>query len=88
MCINQDNELEGPFKEYIERNLSAAGIIFALYLTKLIDMNTFKEMKKIVTERNKLIHPGREGISYRYEKEETRAKQLLNQAINNIEKIK
>ena len=45
-------------------------------------------MRKTLDERNKLIHPGRDGIAYRYQKDKDRATELLEDAKLCIHKIR
>jgi len=69
-------------------NFSAGDIAVVLYLLKAIDQDTYAKITKVITERNKLVHPGREGISYREKKQEDTAARLLNDAKDCIKRIK
>lgn len=59
---------------------SAAQLLLSLLLLKLIDDNTYSRMKKIIEERNKVVHPMKESIKYADEKKKDDAIRLLNQA--------
>ncbi|MCK4953357.1 hypothetical protein KAS14_06200 [Candidatus Bathyarchaeota archaeon] len=71
--------MKKDFGDKFER-LSVSYIVFLLYSFGLIDGDTFLKLRKIITERNKLVHPTRIGIGWRYTKPETSAKELLQQA--------
>ena len=70
------------------KNLRAGNIALILRILDLIDNETYSDMKKIIEERNKLVHPGRKGITYREQKQKDRAESLLNQAKQSIKKIR
>jgi hypothetical protein len=59
---------------------------FLLYAFQLIDSDTYLKLRKIIIERNKLVHLARKGIAWRYEKPERTAKELLQQAKEYIQK--
>jgi hypothetical protein len=65
-----------------------SNLILILYILQAIDKDTYSRINKIISERNKLVHPAREGLSYRDRKEKDRAIELLNDAKNCIAKIK
>ena len=67
---------------------SAGDIALLLRILKLIDNETYSTMKKIIEERNKLVHPGRKGITYREQKKKERAIELLTQAKQSITEIR
>jgi len=70
------------------RNLHVSNLVLILYLLKLIDQKTYSRIYKVIKERNKLVHPGRAGISYRDRKKKDRAVELLNDAKTCIKKLK
>lgn len=70
------------------KRMNVNSIIFILRVLEFINNDIYEKMKKTISERNKLIHPSRKGIDYRYQKEENRAKQLLEEAKECIHKIK
>ena len=80
------NQLREDFGKNLEK-LSAKDIVFLLYAFQLIDSDTYLKLRKIIIERNKLVHPARKGIAWRYEKPERTAKELLQQAKEYIQKI-
>lgn len=82
-CIKNKIKL----KEELKR-LNVGNLVTILYLLKLINEETYAKIKKSIVERNKLIHPGRKGISYRDRKEKDRATDLLNDAITCIKELK
>lgn len=77
----------GAVKERL-RSLHISNLILILHLLQLIDQDTYSKISKIISERNKLVHPARKGISYRDRKEKDRAVELLNDAKNCIVKLK
>lgn len=83
---NVRKQLRDDLGKNLER-LSAKNIAFLLYAFKLIDSNTYLDMRKISTERNKLVHPTRKGIAWRYTKPYRTAKELLQKAKECIHKI-
>lgn len=85
-CNNVRNQLKEDLGKNLEK-LSAKDIAFLLYAFQLIDSDTYLKLRKIITERNKLVHPARKGIAWRYEKPERTAKELLQQAKECIQKI-
>lgn len=70
------------------RNLHVSNLVLILHLLKLIDQDTYSRINKIIQERNKLVHPGRAGISYRDRKQKDRAVELLIDAKACIKKLK
>lgn len=70
------------------RRLGAGDIALILRILKLIDNETYSNMKKIIKERNMLVHPGRKGIIYREQKRMERAIELLTQAKQSIKEIR
>ena len=80
------NQLEDDLGKNLQR-LSAKDIVFLLYAFQLIDSDTYIQSRKIIKERNKLVHPSRKGIAWRYTKPERTAKELLQQAKECIRKI-
>lgn len=71
------------------KKINIRALTITLYITQLIDQNTFSKMQKIIEERNKLIHPigSDAGIAYRGTKERDRAKALLEDAKFCIKKL-
>ena len=72
------------FNKKMLDGMGASDVIFILRVIENINNDYDAKMKKIIKERNKLIH----NITYRDEKEETRAYDLLKQAIDCIKNIK
>ena len=69
------------------KRLSAGDIAFLLRILKLIDNEAYSNMKKIIEERNNLVHPwSKRNNLPRTEKE--RAIELLNQANQSIREIR
>lgn len=87
-CVREKVKLTGKAMESLKRNLSAGNIALLLRVLKLIDNETYSSMKKIIEERNKLVHPGRKGIAYRDRKKKDTAIRLLNQGKECLRKIK
>jgi len=87
-CVRENVKLTRKAIESLKRDFSAGNIALLLRVLKLIDDETYSSMKEIITERNKLVHPGREGIRYRDEKKKESAIRLLNKAKECIQKIK
>jgi len=83
---NVKNQLKEDLGKNLEK-LSAKDIAFLLYAFQLIDSETYLKLRKIIIERNKLVHPARKGIAWRYVKPERTAKELLQQAKECIQKI-
>ena len=83
---NVKNQLKDDLGKNLEK-LSAKDIAFLLYALQLIDSDTYLKLRKIITERNKLVHPARKGIAWRYKKPERTARELLQQAKECIQKI-
>lgn len=79
-------QLKDDLGKNLER-LNAKDIAFLLFAFKLIDIDTYLDMRKITSERNKLVHPARKGIAWRYTKPEATAKELLRKAKDCIHKI-
>lgn len=78
-CIREKIELTRKTDESMKM-LGAAQLALFLRVLKLIDKQTYSTMKKIVEERNKIVHPGRNSILYPDKKEKDEATLLLNQA--------
>lgn len=87
-CVREKVKLTRKAMESLKRNVSAGNIALLLRLLKLIDNKTYLSMKKIIEERNKLVHPGRKGIAYRDRKNKDTAISLLNQGKECMQKIK
>lgn len=87
-CVRENVKLTRKAMESLKRNLSAGNITLLLRILKLIDNETYSSMKKIIEERNKLVHPGRKGIAYRDRKKKNTAIRLLNQGKECMWKIK
>ncbi len=80
------NQLEEDLGKSLER-LSVQNIVFWLYMFRIIDVDTFLGIKEIIAERNKLVHPARKGIAWRYAKPERTAKELLEKSKDYIRVI-
>jgi len=88
--LEERKRVRKQFKDDLGKNLerlSAKDIAFLLYAFQLVDSDTCLKLRKIITERNKLVHPARKGIGWRYEKPERTARKLLQQAKECIQKI-
>jgi len=83
---NVKKQLKEDFGKNLEK-LGAKDIAFLLYAFQLIDSDTYLRLRKIIVERNKLVHPARKGIAWRYTKPERTARELLQQAKDCIQKI-
>jgi hypothetical protein len=86
-CARQKVELTKTAMKSL-KDLSVGNIALLLRVLKLIDSKTYSGIKKIVKERNKLVHPARKGILYRDMKKKETAIRLLNQAKEDMCKIK
>ena len=86
-CTRNDVKLTEKATDSL-KNLGAANIVLLLRILNLIDNETYSNMRKIIKERNKLVHPGRKGITYRDRKKKDKAVRLLNQAKESIKKIR
>ena len=82
-CIQNQIDMKKETKR-----LNINSLVLVLRLLKLIDQATYLKIMKIVKERNKLVHPGRAGISYRERKKRDRAVELLNDAKECIKNLK
>lgn len=52
------------------KKLGATELALLLLSLKLIQNGTYSKMRSVITERNKIVHPGREGIKYVKEKKD------------------
>jgi len=86
-CLREEVELTNKAKDSLKQ-LNAANISLLLRILDIIDNDTYSNMKKIIEERNKFVHPGRKGITYRDRKKKDNAIKLLNQAKECIQKIR
>ena len=78
-CLREKIELTNKADESLKM-LGAVQLALFLRVLKLIDNETYSRMKKIVEERNKIVHPGRDSILYPDKKEKDEATMLLEQA--------
>lgn len=85
-CVRENVELTSKAMKSL-KSLGAANIALSLFILKIIDEETYSSLKKIIEERNNLVHPGRRGIRYRDEKKKESAIRLLNKAKEHIQKI-
>lgn len=69
-------------------NMSVHSIAFTLRLLSAIDKDTYEKIKTVIAERNKLIHPERGGVGYRYSIEAQSAAKLLEDAKACIHKLR
>jgi len=63
--LEERKRVRKQFKDDLGKNLerlSAKDIAFLLYAFQLVDSDTCLKLRKIITERNKLVHPARKGI--------------------------
>lgn len=86
-CHRENVELTRKAKVSLKQ-LSAVNLTLLLRILKLIDNETYSNIRKIIEERNKLVHPGRKGITYRDRKKKDKAVRLLNQAKESVRRIK
>jgi len=86
-CRRKDVKLTRKATESL-KNLGAANTVLLLRVLNLIDNEAYSNMRKIIKERNKLVHPGNKGITYRDRKKKDKAIRLLNQAKESIKKIR
>lgn len=86
-CTREKIPVTNAIKKSLS-SLSGNDIGLLLYLLKLIDAETYSEMKHVIRERNRLVHPGRKGITYRDRKKKDNAIRLLDQSKNCIREIR
>jgi len=86
-CSRENIQLTRKAKDSL-KDLGAINIALFLRILKLIDNETYSDMRKIIKERNKLVHPSRKGITYRDKKKEDNAIRLLDKAKDCIQKIR
>jgi hypothetical protein len=84
-CINKKLGLEKEIKSF-----RVNSIITMLYLTKQIDQDTFGKIRRVIHERNKLVHPisTEAGITYRDRKEKDTAIEILESAVACIKELR
>ena len=80
--------LEIPRYKDIVKNMGVSNIVLILRLLNMVDRDTYQKIRKTIQERNKLIHPERGGIGYRYSKQKDRARELLEDAKECIHQIR
>lgn len=85
-CSRENIELTEKANENL-KTLGAGQLALFLRILKLITNETYSNMKKVIEERNKIVHPGREGILYADKKEKDDATRLLNQAKKCLSKL-
>jgi len=74
------NAVNNQFKDDL-KNIGAKNIVLLLFALEIIDSDTYLKLREIITERNKLQHPTRKEIGYRYiKKEKTKRECLLEEA--------
>ena len=86
-CVRKKVKLTNTAMEPLKR-LGAGNIALLLRILNLIDNDTYSNMKKIIKERNRLVHPAGKGIRYRDQKKKDTATLLLNQAEGCLRKIR
>jgi len=78
-------EVKEMFVEFIG-GLTVDKMITLLYCLDIIDESLYNQMKEVNSERNKLLHPEKKGIAYRFHDEERFAR-LLDQASRCVETL-
>ena len=78
-CHREKITLTNKAQTSIKR-LGASELALILRILELTDNRTYSNMKKIIEERNKVVHPGRRGIRYADKKKKDEATLLLEQA--------
>ena len=76
---------------YSLKQLGATELALLLRTLKLITNDTYSKMRSIITERNKIVHPGRKGIRYAEKKKDKKKHEwtlLLKQAKECLLEIK
>ena len=86
-CKKVEKQFEDDFGKHLQR-LGARDIAFLLYAFKLIDEDTYLGMRNVTAEKNKMVHPTRKGIDWRYVKPKNTATKLLQEAKEIIRKIR
>jgi len=86
-CVREGVELKGKAINLLRRN-SAGNVTLLLRILKIIDDKSYSDMRKIIGERNNLVHPGRKGLAYRYAKKKDEYTVLLNKAKECIVRVK
>ena len=85
--IRYCNSLGKPLSKTVKDELKRTNVkqlVVLLFSLRLINRDTYSKMNKTIKERNKLIHFLRGGPDYRDRKQEDRAKELLQDAIECI----
>ena len=57
-CVRENLKLTRKAIDSLKRDFSTGNIALLLLVLKLIDDETYSSMKKIIAERNRLVHPG------------------------------
>lgn len=84
---DQKREVSNRFSEDLNR-LSTVNIVFMLFALGLVNANAYLDLRKIIVERNKLIHPLKKGVGFQnVEEEKNKRKSMLQQAQKLIEEI-
>ena len=78
-CLKKKITLTNKAQNSIKR-VGASELALILRILELIDDRIYSNMKKIIEERNKVVHPGRRGIRYVDKKKKDEATLLLEQA--------
>jgi len=88
---DQKREAGNRYLDDLKRS-SAVNITFDLFVLGLIDSTTYLDLRKIIVERNKLIHPQKKGVGFQHSKEEAQKRRTMLQKaqklIEEIEQIK
>ncbi len=77
-------------KRYLDdlNRLPVVNIIFLLFALGLVNADTYLDLRKIIVERNRLIHPSKKGVGFQYiEEEKNKRKAMLQQAQKMIEEL-
>jgi hypothetical protein len=86
-CYREKVELTNKARESLKM-LGAVQLALLLRVTDLISAETYSNMKKIIEERNKIVHPARKSIFYADSKKRDEAVRLLTQAKECLKAIK
>ena len=86
-CSNENIDLTDKAEDSLKR-LGATELSLLLRILQLICNETYSSMRKVISERDKIVHPGRRGIRYAEKKKKDEAIMLLKQAKECLKKIK
>lgn len=91
VSLGQKREVKKQCSEDVGR-LSATNILFLLFAFGLVDVNFYLDFRKIIAERNRLVHPSRKGVGFQCVEEEKKKRvtmlQNAQRLIEELEHIK